>query len=250
MDDNPAAFDGQNDPFAEDFFLAPYAEELAERASRMRRDNRDAVRHFVEVVAWEAMDNPQLKEAVVRLLWNWEDVETTWLAEALCMDVRQVCEVAEAEPIQGFNCLVCGSELQVRSRKHLFRVARSLEAACEGNCEGEHAADLLCLACWQQLAEHAEEQRRLTHLMRQALLAEHRRLPYPKRRATEEWRVLRNQVLVRAGYRCQLCGVSGRHVQLNVHHNTYENYGEEKLEDLVVLCRPCHERHHFLDEAS
>ncbi len=184
MDGNADAFGGQRDPFAEDFFLAPYAEELADRAARMRADNRDAIRHFVEVLTFEAMDNSQLKEAVVRLLWNWEAVETSWLAEALFMDVRQVCEVVEAEPVQSFNCLVCGSELRVRSRTHLFRLTKSLEAANDGDCEGEHA-DLLCLACRQQLAEHAEEQHRLTHLMRQALLADHRKMPYATRRTTQ-----------------------------------------------------------------
>jgi hypothetical protein len=53
-----------------------------------------------------------------------------------------------------------------------------------------------------------------------------------------------------AGYCCQLCDRSGRDVQLDVHHRTYENYGQEKLEDLIVLCRRCHAHHHSVDEAS
>ncbi len=249
MDGNVGDARGQKDPFAEDFFLAPYAEELAERAAMTRRDNRDAIRHFVEVLAWEAVDNPELKEAAILLLWNWQDVEVSWIAEAFLMDVRQVCELAKARPVRSFNCLVCGEELRVRSRERLFRLHLSLEAVCEGN--GEDAlADLLCRACDERLNEHAEEQRRLARLMHEAVLAERRRVPYSERRTTEEWRVMRNLVLARAGFRCQLCGASARNVPLNVHHNTYENYGQERLEDLIVLCRPCHKRHHRLDEAS
>lgn len=56
-----------------------------------------------------------------------------------------------------------------------------------------------------------------------------------------EWAAIRKAALVRARYRCQLCGLPlaklrrlGRH--LEVHHNNYENLGHEQPEDLVVLC--------------
>ena len=41
----------------------------------------------------------------------------------------------------------------------------------------------------------------------------------------------------------------GKDAQLHVHHCTYANYGEERLEDLIMLCSACHERFHF-PEAS
>jgi 5-methylcytosine-specific restriction endonuclease McrA len=31
---------------------------------------------------------------------------------------------------------------------------------------------------------------------------------------------------------------------VEVHHLTYERLGEERLTDLVALCRSCHEREH------
>lgn len=56
------------------------------------------------------------------------------------------------------------------------------------------------------------------------------------------WKVTREAALQRAGHRCQLCGShSGT---LEVHHNTYENIGNERPEDLIVLCRDCHGRFH------
>lgn len=51
------------------------------------------------------------------------------------------------------------------------------------------------------------------------------------------WEAKRRQALERAGQRCQTCG---RRRDLEVHHNTYSNLGDEKPEDLVVLCLYCH----------
>ena len=36
---------------------------------------------------------------------------------------------------------------------------------------------------------------------------------------------------------CYICGSSKR---LEVHHKTYENIGNEKSQELLVLCRKCH----------
>ena len=56
---------------------------------------------------------------------------------------------------------------------------------------------------------------------------------------SEHWRTIRRLVLERDGYACVLCGASGG--QLEVHHRTYERgWYNERLEDLVVLCIPCH----------
>ena len=44
-----------------------------------------------------------------------------------------------------------------------------------------------------------------------------------------------------AGNQCELCP---NRDSLQVHHKTYERYGQELLTDLVALCRECHARHH------
>jgi 5-methylcytosine-specific restriction endonuclease McrA len=41
-----------------------------------------------------------------------------------------------------------------------------------------------------------------------------------------------------SGHRCQFC--ARRHVRHEVHHNCYDNYGDERPHDLVVLCERCH----------
>lgn len=55
------------------------------------------------------------------------------------------------------------------------------------------------------------------------------------------WKEIRLKALARSGNRCQLCSSTDN---LNVHHNTYRNRGNEDLKDLVVLCRNCHEKFH------
>lgn len=56
-----------------------------------------------------------------------------------------------------------------------------------------------------------------------------------------EWARLRDRALAHADWRCQLCN---RPDDLDAHHRTYERLGHEHLEDLTVLCRTCHDRHH------
>lgn len=38
--------------------------------------------------------------------------------------------------------------------------------------------------------------------------------------------------------------------ELHVHHCTYENYAQERLEDLITLCGTWHKRFHLLLDVS
>lgn len=60
-----------------------------------------------------------------------------------------------------------------------------------------------------------------------------------KRRScsSKHWRMIRVKVLERDGHQCTECEAIEN---LHVHHLTYENEGNEKLEDLATLCRSCH----------
>jgi 5-methylcytosine-specific restriction endonuclease McrA len=68
-----------------------------------------------------------------------------------------------------------------------------------------------------------------------------RTMPYQEYLQTPEWKAIREKKLKESGFRCQLCNQSG---ELNVHHRTYERRGNEELQDLIVLCRGCHETFH------
>ena len=54
------------------------------------------------------------------------------------------------------------------------------------------------------------------------------------------WKRFRAVVLILAGGRCADCGENAEHV----HHLTYARLGNERLEDVVPLCRFCHENRH------
>lgn len=67
---------------------------------------------------------------------------------------------------------------------------------------------------------------------------------YQKYLASSEWQGKRTGALERDGYRCQLCSITNDEGTLHVHHNTYDNVGDEANEDLIVLCGKCHSLFH------
>ena len=102
----PIAVDGsadrwgdQNDPFGEEFYLVPPDELIRARAEQVRQDNEDALRHFVELAIWDALDKPDHLKVLVSLLWNWRAINPRWLAEAAFMTVGDVRDIAEARPL-------------------------------------------------------------------------------------------------------------------------------------------------------
>jgi hypothetical protein len=66
-----------------------------------------------------------------------------------------------------------------------------------------------------------------------------RRLPYSEYLKTTHWRRVRQWALERARRACALCPTTR---DLQVHHRSYARVGCEQPEDLLVLCRRCHER--------
>jgi hypothetical protein len=62
--------------------------------------------------------------------------------------------------------------------------------------------------------------------------------------ASPQWRRLRQAKFAEVGRRCERCG--GREC-IEVHHRSYQNFGRERLEELEVLCRPCHAGEHGED---
>jgi len=72
-------------------------------------------------------------------------------------------------------------------------------------------------------------------------LAEGHRARYHAYLKSDAWRERRAAALKKARNRCSLC--NGR-FSLEAHHRTYERLGQERPDDLIVLCCNCHERHH------
>ena len=66
-------------------------------------------------------------------------------------------------------------------------------------------------------------------------------MPYEEYLQTEEWKAKRMIAMHRADFRCQVCNSKK---ELNTHHRHYQDVGNEKMKDLPVLCRECHELFH------
>lgn len=58
---------------------------------------------------------------------------------------------------------------------------------------------------------------------------------------SKAWRDRRREALRLADHRCARCHRQG---DLEVHHRSYERFGDERPEDLLVLCARCHRREH------
>ena len=58
---------------------------------------------------------------------------------------------------------------------------------------------------------------------------------------SEQYRLLRERVLERDGWRCQLCGSPGN---LQVHHRKSRRLGDDSAQNLITLCIDCHRAEH------
>lgn len=55
------------------------------------------------------------------------------------------------------------------------------------------------------------------------------------------WHNIRNKKLIEVEHTCQICYSKN---DLEVHHRTYKRIFREKMSDLTVLCRNCHQLYH------
>ena len=74
----------------------------------------------------------------------------------------------------------------------------------------------------------------------------HDRAKWPKDKydqylKSDHWLLTKIAALIRANFQCQSCG---RPEHLEIHHKTYAQRGAEAQEDVIVLCRRCHENRH------
>lgn len=65
---------------------------------------------------------------------------------------------------------------------------------------------------------------------------------------SEKWKTLSGTFKKQAGNCCQHCGCDGKSNILDIHHVSYENFGNESYEDILVLCRDCHKKVHGVDK--
>lgn len=62
---------------------------------------------------------------------------------------------------------------------------------------------------------------------------------YDEYMKSTQWRNISNAMKKHANYTCAHC--KKRLTILDVHHKTYERFRRERMSDLEVLCKPCHD---------
>jgi len=143
---------------------------------------------------------------------------------------------------QNLLCTECGNNyLRHFNSRQKYKEAKSNNRysicdICDDKLIQEH--ELL-------IEEKILEKEEILQMSSHSLIENLKSMPYKEYLQTDHWKETRKKALHRANYKCQLCSNKDA---LNVHHNTYENRGQEKDEDLIVLCQECHAKHHEKSE--
>jgi hypothetical protein len=240
MEDSTA--DGLYSP---DHLCLPVEERQIEAAREMLRENKGAEWSVCFSTGIQVGGNTELRDNLIPLLME-THLPMSTISDMFGLSGREAWAIAASEPVSVFRCLDCGEFLAVRARRDLLRLRRAARAVSEARLGDPGEMTLLCDSCTDLRIQLQSEEQRLRRLARQARTAQLRKMPFAEYRLQPEWQIRRTATLARAGYRCQACGEGD--VRLDVHHNTYERYGDEGPFDLVVLCGQCHGLFHGVAE--
>jgi 5-methylcytosine-specific restriction endonuclease McrA len=227
----------------------PLDQGMLEAAERMYRDNRGALGTHLVATGLLVEDSLELRANLISLVVHLDAIPISWLDHAFGVNGREAWAIAQTEPIFLFWCLDCQEQIRPKGPMHMRRLNREL--AVIRNCRvGDMVSTaLMCGSCTEHRLHLYSEECRAARLAQQARTSQLRKMSFAEYRVQPEWQQRRRQALTRAKYRCQM-GAS-HDGPFDVHHTTYQNYGGERLEDLVVLCRSCHEKlHGVVEDAS
>lgn len=185
-------------------------------------------------------DIQRIKEFIWKLYWE-EDWINVPAIKAIAISYFGKDHKTWKDLIEGrvaAACTDCKQEVSilVASRSHYQRIKAG---------KNEPYKPLLCEKCQQEKNKMRQQQQAEwdTHNKARALrIQELQNMPYGEYLQTEEWNQTRQAALKRAKYACQLCNAD--HIELHVHHRTYERLGQEYARDLIVLCKQCHSKFH------
>jgi len=127
------------------------------------------------------------------------------------------------------KCVTCGAEFgePMSSRGQMGASWHSWRTQCPSCKQKADEVSQRKLTAWQE-----ERARNIEAL---------RTMPYSEYLQTDHWREVRRRAQKRAGFRCEICN---NPEGIQVHHRTYERRGEERNDDLIVLCENCHRTFH------
>lgn len=67
---------------------------------------------------------------------------------------------------------------------------------------------------------------------------------YYKHLRSNKWHSLREKIIAEKKCRCSHCHKTFNKSELHLHHKSYQNFGNEKKKDVMLLCSKCHEKLH------
>jgi len=243
MEDSTA--DGRYSP---ERLCLPLEDHQIEAARETLRDNKGAQWSVCFSIGLQVGGNTELRDNLIALLVEL-DVPMATISDMFGLSGRDVWEIAASEPVSVFWCSQCQELLGVRDRRDVVRLKSATRVASNARPGDPGDAILLCDSCTDLRLQLYSEEQRLRRLARQARAAQLRTMPFAEYRMQPEWQARRTATLARAAYRCQVC--AKHDTRLDVHHNTYDRYGDESAFDLVALCGGCHERFHgIVEDAS
>lgn len=205
--------------------------ELAKQSLEFQKDS------LLEILKTIPIGHKDIKEIISILYWS-EVIPPTKLASAFNLTLHTIRTYIT--PINSnIKCEHCGTDLYAES-------ISALEAL---NAKHHYSDWHLCKQCKEEDRKKINElnsfKNSLAELVRQANINELKRMSYKEYLQTNEWNDIKQKKLKQAGYRCQVCNKND--IELNVHHRTYENRGNEHFSDLIVLCKDCHSLYHLGD---
>jgi hypothetical protein len=224
----------------------PLDREMLEAARTMHQDNRGAMSTHLLATGLLVGDSLELRANLISLFVQMDEIPISWLDHAFGVNGREAWAIAQTEPIFLFWCLSCQEQIHPKDLRQYRRLKRALEALRNCRVGDMVSTALMCGGCTEFRLQQHNEECRTSRLACWARTAQLRKMPFAEYRVQPEWQQRRVQALTRARYKCQAC--SRRDTPLDVHHNNYHNYGNERPADLVVLCRSCHQKVHGVEE--
>lgn len=67
---------------------------------------------------------------------------------------------------------------------------------------------------------------------------------YYKYLQSPQWRIFRAEIIKERGAKCEKCQKETKQIQ--AHHKTYARIYKERKEDILLVCRECHEAIHHI----
>jgi len=226
-------------------FRIVVSEDVRDAVREQLQENKGALYARVQAISLQMSSHSVDVRDLLSLLCELQ-VPTSAVTDNFGVTSQEWMAMRSADPTSIVSCLECRTHLPDGNRRSFLRQLRTLKYLGQFEIgdlvEFSTICVLLCDTCSREQRYRYEQQVRAERLSRQARKAQLRRMPHAEYVKTPEWLARRNRALIQAGNRCQVCGKAN--LQLEVHHNSYERYGEDLLEDLVVLCRGCHQHYH------